>query len=570
MGALRRSHLFNHPFERFIHSGSIVMATRREKLEKIMGESTPSHEKDSLLEEIFDDIGGDLAGFFAEVNGWFTGEHPLFKTIEGGARKTWRNVVENQVVQPLERLSPSDVNEIVEIVRTAEANGCKVRAVGSGHSFSDVVQTNDFLITTDLLNNPIELDGSLLRDGVDTSCLVHVENGIKIRTLNEYLDARGLALPNMGGYDAQSIVGAAATGTHGSGITLGPIASCFRSIVLVAAGGVKYRIEPTNGITDPVKYHAKYPENRLVQDDEWFNTVAVSMGCTGIIYSVIMEVMPKYWLQEVRTMSDWESVKALLRDGGALRDNRHFEVLVNPYPIKGRHDCLITRRNIVPEPSGHPSDKNERNFLTTLIAAIPGIVDVLDLVDNNFPDLSPKIITESMKALVDDEYTNVSYKVLNLGTPNDISAYSAEIGFPMAGDAYIGAVERMFEVADKLRRLGKLYHTSPISLRFVKASDAYLAMMNGRDTCMIEIPVINGTYGGFQLLAHYESAMYEFGGRPHWGQVNYLTGSNGLVARMYPEHGKWLNVYRRLNPNGTFDNAFTDRCGFSAIKFAGT
>lgn len=545
------------------------MATRREKLEKIMGESTPSHEKDSLLEELFDDVGGGLAGFFAEVKGWFTGEHPLFKTIEGGTRKTWRNVVKNQVVQPLESLSPSDVNEIVEIVRTAEANGCKVRAVGSGHSFSDVVQTNDFLITTDLLNNPIELDRSLLRDGVDTSCLVHVENGIKIRALNEYLDARGLALPNMGGYDAQSIVGAAATGTHGSGITLGPIASCFRSIVLVAAGGMKYRIEPTDGITDPAKYHARYPGNRLVQDDEWFNTVAVSMGCTGIIYSVIMEVMPKYWLQEVRTMSDWESVKALLREGSVLRDNRHFEVLVNPYPIKGKHDCLITRRNIVPEPSGPVTDKNERNFLTTLIAAIPGMVDLLDLVDNNFPDLSPKIITESMKALVDDEYTNVSYKVLNLGTPNDISAYSAEIGFPMAGDAYIGAVERMFEVADKLRRLGKLYHTSPISLRFVKASDAYLAMMNGRDTCMVEIPVINGTYGGFQLLAQYESAMYEFGGRPHWGQVNYVNGSNNLVARMYPDHGKWLNVYRRLNPNGTFDNAFSDRCGFSAITFAG-
>ncbi len=543
------------------------MATARENIERLMGESMPQEEKDSILEELFDDIGNDIETFFTDVKNWIIGEKPLFKKITGDARHTWKNCVDNQVVQPLQYLTPRSIDDLVQIVRTAESNGCKVRAVGTGHSFSDVVQTNDFLINTDELNRPIELDRSLLKDGVDTACLVHVENGIKIHQLNTYLDEHGLALPNMGGYDAQSIVGAASTGTHGSGITLGPIASIYRSIVLVGDGGIKYRIEPTNGITNPERYHAAFPDNRLIQDDEWFNTVAVSMGCTGIIYSVIMEVIPKYWLEEVRTMSDWETVKAMLVDGSVLRDNRHFEVLVNPYTLKGQHDCLITRRNMVPEPTGPYTDKNERNFLTSLIGMIPGAVDVFDFIFNDFPHLSPALISEAMKGLVDDGYTDISYKVLNLGTANDISAYSAEIAFPMEGNRYIHAVEHMFEVADQMRRLGDQYHTSPISLRFVRASDAYLAMMNGRDTCMIEIPVVDGTYGGMQLLQRYESAMYEFAGRPHWGQVNYLTGSNNLIAAMYPNYETWLRVYRQLNTRGTFNNLFTDRCGFSVINF---
>ncbi|HVZ37848.1 MAG TPA: D-arabinono-1,4-lactone oxidase [Candidatus Kapabacteria bacterium] len=543
------------------------MATNREKLARLMEESIPHDEKESLLAGIFDDIRNDARVFFNDVTEWITREKPMFRKSEGKTRQTWENDTRNQVVQPLQYVTPKSIDDVVEIIRTAEANGLKVRAVGSGHSFSDVVQTNDVLINTDQLGSPIELDRSLLKDGVDTSCLVHVENGMKIRALNTYLDEHDLALPNMGGYDAQSIVGAASTGTHGSGISLGPIASIYRSIVVVGDGGIRYRIEPTNGITDPDKYRAKFPDNRLIQDDQWFNTVAVSMGCTGIIYSVIMEMIPKYWLREVRTMSDWDSVKKMLMDGAVLRDNRHFEVLVNPYAQHGRHDCLITERNMTSKPTEPPYERPHRNYLTALIGLIPGAVDIFDFLFNEFPHLSPVLISEAMKGLVDDGYVDISYRVLNLGTANNISAYSAEIAFPMKDNRYIHAVDHMLEVADQMRRVGDMYHCSPISLRFVKGSDAYLAMMNGEDTCMVEIPVINGTWGGFQLLERYESAMYAFSGRPHWGQVNYMTGSHDLVRSMYPNYDRWLEVYNRMNANGTFNNVFTDRCGFSPITF---
>ena len=69
--------------------------------------------------------------------------------------------------------------------------------------------------------------------------------------MNAYLDGRGLALSNMGGYDHQTIAGVISTSTHGSGITFGPLNDFVRSLDIVAAGGVVYRIEPSDGPTDP-------------------------------------------------------------------------------------------------------------------------------------------------------------------------------------------------------------------------------------------------------------------------------------------------------------------------------
>ena len=64
-----------------------------------------------------------------------------------------------------------------------------------------------------------------------------------------------------------------------------------------------------------------------------------------------------------------------------------------------------------------------------------------------------------------------------------------------------------------------------------------------------------------------EKAMLRFGGRPHWGQMNYLTGSYGLIRSMYPKYDQWMSVFKQLNADGTFNNTFTDRCGFSGDQF---
>ena len=165
-------------------------------------------------------------------------------------------------------------------------------------------------------------------------------------------------------------------------------------------------------------------------------------------------------------------------------------------------------------------------------------------------------------------YTNDSHRVFNIGAANAALAYSSEIGVPVdAEGTHIAAVEQVIALAEQRRKDGGAYHTAPIALRFVAASDAHLAMMHGRETMMIELIELVDTEGGYELLGSYEDALYELGGRPHWGQVNTLTGSRGFLRSegMYRDGlDRWLAVREDSSTRpARFDGPFAKRVGLS-------
>jgi L-gulono-1,4-lactone dehydrogenase len=484
-------------------------------------------------------------------------------------RRKWRNHAGNQGIDPLRVLEPTTLQELVRIVQDAERDGCTVRAVGSGHSWSDVALTRGFLILPTAMAKALELEEDLLgSERTEREPLVRVQAGMRIRELNAHLDSLGLALRNMGGYDGQTIAGVISTSTHGSGLRFGPITDDVRSLDVVGSGGALYRIEPEGGITDRATFAERRPEWTLLQDDTAFNAARVGMGCLGVIYSVTLAVRDKFYLREVRTMSTWDQVRAQLLDGALLRDNVHCEIYFNPYEIDGVHHCLITTRNEVTRQQYDSDPHRSRHFLAELLSRLPVTPWVINLIQGLWPSRSPSMIDRALKALADTDYTNVSYRVFNIGTANDLPAYSAEIGVPVdERGLHIQAVEKIFQVAARHRELGHAYQSSPISLRFVQGSDALMSMMYGRDTMMIELIMLTHTEGGFELLADYEEALYALGGRPHWGQVNTLTGSDGLIDSMYPRFDDWLAVHRRLNASGVFDSPFSKRVGISAARF---
>lgn len=486
-------------------------------------------------------------------------------------RREWRNHTGNQGIDPLRVLKPTTLQEVVQIVRDAERDRCTVRAVGSGHSWSDVALTRGFLLLPAGLAKALELEEDVLdADHSQREPLVRVQAGMRIRELNAHLDSLGLALRNMGGYDGQTVAGVISTSTHGSGLRFGPITDDVRSLDIVGSGGALYRIEPANGITDPRLFADRRREWTLLQDDKAFNAARVGMGCLGVIYSVTLAVRDKFYLREVRTMSTWDEVRGWLVEGALLRDNAHCEIYFNPYEVDSAHHCLITTRNEVTREQYERDPHRSRHLIPELLSRLPVTPWGMNLVQGLWPSSSPALIDRALKALADRDYTDVSYRVFNIGTANDLPAYSAEIGVPVDDRGLqIQAVEKIFEVADRHRRLGHAYQSSPISLRFVHASDALMSMMYGRDTMMIELIMLTHTEGGFELLADYEEALYALGGRPHWGQVNTLTGSDGLVTAMYPRFDDWLAVHGQLNASGVFDSPFSKRVGISASRFMG-
>ncbi|APR81700.1 Oxidoreductase, FAD-binding protein [Minicystis rosea] len=479
----------------------------------------------------------------------------------GVRRREWVNAVGNQRVCPIELLTPRSRVDLQGIVNRARGAGIHVKAVGSGHSFSDVVQTTGFLVDTTELSRTLPLEPHLLHPTADASTLFRVEGGIKINDLNELLWEEGLALPNMGGYAGQSIAGAISTATHGSGLGLPPLCDMVASIEIVAADGNVYRIEPTAGITNPAAFAAAHPDVALRQDDTWFRAVVAGLGCMGLVYAVTLRVQPRYWLAETRFLSKWSVVRAQLIAGAVLATNRHYEVLVNPYRLNGDHTCLVTVRNPAPEPTLPTFLRPDRQIAPAIISASQLAENVLVWFLGEFPRFTPYLIDKAMETLVDGEggapYVDRGYRVLDLGPVNNESVYATEIAFPMT--TYLDGVDRILALAAQAQSLGDIYQTSPISLRFVAGSAQFMAMQEGAPRCMIEMPILSGTRGGREILSRYRAAAAPLGGRCHWGEMQEVTSAS--VTALYPEAPRWSAIRAILDPGRMFDNSFTARTG---------
>ena len=226
---------------------------------------------------------------------------------------------------------------------------------------------------------------------------------------------------------------------------------------------------------------------------------------------------------------------------------------------------MITTRDRAAKIPDRPPDR-QRNSIPEFIATLAITPHVLNLVTDLRPAWSPWLLDRALLALADEEFTSASYKVLNIGTANLLPAYSAEIGVPVDDrESHVRAVDRIIEIADEHRRIGGVYHTSPIALRFVKASEKYLSMMEGRMTMMIELIQMTRTEGGVELLDAYERGLDELaiGARPHWGQINRLNREE--IEGAYPHLGDWLAVHGRLNASGVFGGPFARRVGFEEL-----
>lgn len=489
----------------------------------------------------------------------------------------WENWVKTEKVEPEYLAQPDSAKQLSDYIRQATSAGKRVRMTGSGHSASDVAITNEVLFTPEKLNKPLALQRSRLKNPNEPR-LVRVMSGIRIRDLNTYLDKNGMALFNMGGYDGQTIAGVMMTATHGSGLGYGPIADQAVSLQMVVEGGRMVQIEPANGITNPATWTGKLEEDatipvQLIQNDDAFNAARVAIGSMGVVYSVTLKADQKFWLREVRRTVKWSELK---QPGGYLEkvlarqpvytdkpSPEHIEFQYSPYADgNGDHSFLITERYRVysPLPEQLPAERGQpgTDFVSGLITLLE---QPLAAIVDTFPELAKTILEQSLTSQVDDNYTNVSYKVFNIGVVNYTDAIAIEAAFDMRHT--VAALERSFALADTLFAQG-FVHTAPVAVRFVKASDALIATQQGRDTMFMEVIALRDSKGARPVLTtHQNTYLREFGSRPHWGlDLNTLT-SEAQLSALYPRWDAWKTQYRRFNATGTFDGKVTDRLGIS-------
>ena len=207
----------------------------------------------------------------------------------------WSNWSRGQTCAPAEHVRPGSRAELAEAV----ARGRAVRVAGAGHSFSGGVPTDGTLVSLDRLDRVLDVDRE--------TGLVHAEAGIGLHRLVRELHAHGLALPNLGDIDVQSLAGALVTGTHGTGARLGNLASGVEAMELVLADGTELRLDGGDEL----------------------RAARVSLGALGVVAAVTLRCVPSFRLHAVDRPLPLDEVLDSLDEH--IDGNDHFELFTFPH-----------------------------------------------------------------------------------------------------------------------------------------------------------------------------------------------------------------------------------------------
>ena len=179
-----------------------------------------------------------------------------------------------QSCSPLTYSMPRSEEEIVDAILTAKARNETLKLIGTGHSFSGVQLTEGNMVSLDHYNKV--LSRTDLDDG---GALVEVQAGIRLRDLNDELEKMGLSMLNLGATAAQSVAGATATGTHGTGSQLGSLSTQISALRLVDGAG---------------RVHALSEQDA---DTMAFEAARVGIGALGALSTITLRVAPLFKLR---------------------------------------------------------------------------------------------------------------------------------------------------------------------------------------------------------------------------------------------------------------------------------
>lgn len=434
---------------------------------------------------------------------------------------SWTNWGQNQVCSPKDILCPSNLEEIKNIIKQASQENINIRFIGSGHSWSDLVCTNGYLINTDKLNKILSIDHK--------SCRVKVESGIKLKDLIPKLANEGLALSNQGFITEQSIAGATATATHGSGHT-GTLSDFITQVELLDSQGNMHVISD--------KYNS-----------EWLPATRVSLGALGFIYSMTIQCEPLFKLSHKRKLITLPEVLAMHEN--LYRANDYFMFMLNP--LTDTVLSYTSNKTAKPLKINYLNELKE-SIITSKIVKYLGVRSC-----SIFPAIARQSLENLLHAMEREEYIDYGYKILSpLRNPVSVSSYiEEEIAIP---------IEHFIPALLKARELYRRYSQAAngfigvITCRFAPAQyTCYLSPSFGRETAYITINILSYFSEYENFFKEFESIMAPYSGRPHWGKFHHLDKEK--IIKLYGDNAvKYNNIRKKLDPDNIFANNFIKRC----------
>ncbi len=423
----------------------------------------------------------------------------------------WRNWAGNVVVRPSAVSQVSTREGVVAAVRAAGSRRAGVRVAGSGHSFTPLVDTDGVLLRLDGMSGVVDVDRGRRR--------VRVLAGTPLHELTQELQALGLALPNLGDVDRQTISGAIATGTHGTGARLRGIADAVSALTLVLADG-------------------SILECSAEQEPDAFHAARVGLGALGVVVEVELQCVPAFLLHARESGEPFSALLERLQEEAEAND--HLDVHWFPHTDR----ALVKRNNrVAPDAPARPLPAWRRRLDDDLLAN--QVFEVVNRAASWAPGVTPRMNRVASRMLSARDYVDDSWRVFC--STRDVRFVESEYAVPRA---VVGDVVRELRAwIDRAREPLPI----PVEVRFAAADDSWLSTAYERDNAYVAVHQYHRMeHAGY--FAAFEAIVAEHDGRPHWGKLHSL-GADALRG-LYPRFEDFLAVRDRLDPDRRFTNAY--------------
>lgn len=417
-----------------------------------------------------------------------------------------RNFGGNLTFRPRRVAAPRDTAELAAIVQS----GARVRPVGSAHSWSPAFVTDETLLSLRKLNRLVELDRARGQ--------VTVEAGMRLRELNRLLDARGLALANLGSIDAQTVAGVIATGTHGTGANFRCLAAQVARLALVDGRGRQVVLE--RGQAD-------------------FDGAVVGLGALGVVHQVTFDVVPAFRLHDVTAAMPFDEVIERVHELRLGSD--HFKVW---WAVPCQDAIAFSfRRTDEPALGGALRAAVREHVLS--VAAYRALLVIGHASGRRAIPAINRLLTRQ----VGKPLTRTVASHRGFLTPAPPVHRESEWAFDVRdAQPLLRAYRRWF--------LESGYRFNFIQeLRFSAADELWLSPAYRRDTIWLSLYNIDRRAWPEQL-ASFEAFARAHGGRPHWGKE--ASFERTYLEQHVPRLADFRALCERYDPDGKLRNPWLD------------
>ncbi len=409
----------------------------------------------------------------------------------------WSNWSGSVRAAPREVAAPRTEAELAALV----ARSRKVRVVGAGHSFMPLCETDGTLLSLAELEGKVEVSADKTRAWAPA--------GWSLAKLTAALWEEGVSLINQGDVNPQALAGAIATGTHGTGATLGSLSTAARAFRLMLADGSVVTCSA-----------GERPDLLEAQ--------RLSLGLLGVATAIEIDVLPAYHLEEKIESHRFEEIAE--RWDELTASNRHVEFFVFPY---GDYIALKTLNPSASEgPLKRMNDMDDRAFrlVCDVCAALPFLTKALQ----------PLIVQPGVRT----RRVGPAYQIF----PSDRTVRFEEMEYEMPLESGWPALR---DVIGWIRKRN-LPVTFPFEFRITAGDDIWLSPFNDGPRLSISMHQY-AKMPWRDLFAEAEPIFRAHGGRPHWAKRHTLTARD--VDMLYPKADQFRAVRAAHDPMGKFANA---------------